>query len=67
MPYTQTKEKGGGYTNTSPHGVKGRHMTKKNADAQLRLLRGIEHNSDFAKYVRGHKGKGGRVARPPKH
>jgi hypothetical protein len=52
MPYKTHKEKGGGYTTTSPHGVKGRHMTKGNMEAQLRLLRGIEHNPEFAKQVR---------------
>jgi len=52
MPYTATKTKGG-YTVTSPHGTKGRHMTKENADAQMRLLRGIEHNPKFAAKVHG--------------
>lgn len=43
MPVTTRKEKGGGYTNRTPGGVKGRHMTKKNAMAQKRLLQGVEH------------------------
>ena len=43
MPYTMKKDEGGGYTVTSPHGVKGRHMTLRNAHAQMNLLRGIEH------------------------
>lgn len=32
-----------GFTVSTPGGVKGRHMTKKNANAQAALLRGIDH------------------------
>ena len=42
MPYKMTKRPGG-YTTSSPHGVKGRGMTKENAESQMRLLRGVEH------------------------
>lgn len=41
MPYKMTKRPGG-YTTSSPHGVKGRHMSKENAEAQMRLLHGVE-------------------------
>ncbi len=48
MPVIKTKEKkGGGYTVRTPGGVKGRHMTKENADKQERLLQAVEHNPDF--------------------
>lgn len=43
MPVTTTKEKGGGYTNKTPGGVKGRGMTLRNAMAQRRLLYGVKH------------------------
>lgn len=33
----------GGYRVTSPSGVRAKHSTKKNAMAQLRLLRAIDH------------------------
>jgi hypothetical protein len=42
MPVTTVKTKGG-YTNRTPGGVKGRHMTKKNAEAQKHLLNAVEH------------------------
>ena len=32
-----------GYRVSTPHGVKAKHTTKKKAEAQARLLRGIEH------------------------
>lgn len=47
MPVKTTKTKGHGYTNRTPGGVKGRNMTKKNAEAQKRLLNAIEHNPNF--------------------
>jgi hypothetical protein len=47
MPYTERRTKSGGYRVTSPHGVKAKNTTKANADAQLRLLRAIEHNPHF--------------------
>lgn len=42
MPVKTRKTKGG-YTNTTPGGVKGRNMTKKNAMNQKRLLNAVEH------------------------
>lgn len=41
MPYKMTKADG--YRVTSPHGVKARHTTKRKGEAQMRLLRGVEH------------------------
>jgi len=41
MPVTTTKTNG--FTNRTPGGLKGRHMTKKNAMAQKRLLNAIDH------------------------
>jgi len=43
MPYKMTKLPSGKFKVTSPHGVKSSGSTKKNATAQLRLLRGLEH------------------------
>jgi hypothetical protein len=43
MPYKVRKTKGGGYKVTSPHGTKAKNATKANAEAQVRLLQGIEH------------------------
>lgn len=42
MPVTTRKQEGG-YTNTTPNGVKGRGMTRKNAMAQKRLLDAVDH------------------------
>jgi hypothetical protein len=42
MPVTTRKTKGG-YTNSTPGGVKGRNMTKANAMAQKRLLNAVDH------------------------
>lgn len=50
MPVTTTKTNG--YTNRTPGGVKGTHMTKAHAEAQARLLRGIDHSPEFRKKVR---------------
>jgi len=43
MPVTTTKEKDGTYTNRTPGGVKGKHMTLRDAHAQMRLLNAIDH------------------------
>jgi len=42
MPYSMEKTKGG-YRVSSPHGTKAKHTTKAKAEAQVRLLRGVEH------------------------
>ena len=42
MPVTTTKTDHG-YTNSTPSGIKGRRMTKENAEAQKRLLNAIDH------------------------
>ena len=42
MPVTTRKTKGG-YQNSTPNGIKGRRMTKKNAMRQKRLLNAIDH------------------------
>jgi len=49
MPVSTRKVKGG-YQNRTPHGVKGKHMTKRNAMRQKRLLNAIEHNPGFMPY-----------------
>lgn len=41
MPYRITKTDG--YKVTSPHGTKAKSTTKAKAEAQVRLLRGVEH------------------------
>lgn len=43
MPYTEKKLKGGKVRVSSPHGVKAKATTPAKADAQVRLLRGVEH------------------------
>jgi len=42
MPVKTRKTKGG-YTNTTPGGVKGRNMTKTNTKRQKNLLNAVEH------------------------
>ena len=41
MPYKMKKVDG--YKVTSPHGTKAKHTTKAKAQAQMNLLRGVEH------------------------
>ena len=43
MPETIRKLPGGGYRVSTPGGVKAKHTTKEHAEAQARLLRGIDH------------------------
>jgi hypothetical protein len=43
MPYNEKKLPSGKYRVTGPSGVHAKGTTKKKADAQMRLLRGIEH------------------------
>jgi hypothetical protein len=44
MPVKIEKEKGGkGYRTSTPGGTKGRYMTKRDAEAQRRLLNAIDH------------------------
>jgi hypothetical protein len=42
MPVT-IRRKGKGYTVRTPHGTKAKRTTRKKAEAQARLLRGVEH------------------------
>jgi len=42
MPVTVTKVKGG-YRVSTPHGVKSKRTSKKNAEKQKRLLNAYEH------------------------
>ena len=42
MPVT-TRKTDGGWTNSTPGGVKGRGMTEQNAKSQKRLLNAIDH------------------------
>lgn len=46
MPEKISKVKGG-YSVSTPGGVKAKKTTKKKAKAQVRLLRAIEHNPGF--------------------
>ena len=43
MPYQERKTKSGGYSVRGPGGVHAKNTTKAKADAQIRLLRGVEH------------------------
>jgi hypothetical protein len=48
MP-VKTRKTSGGYTNSTPNGVKGRNMTKKNAKRQKNLLNAVEHGWEPAR------------------
>lgn len=63
MPYKKTKTNKG-FIVSSSHGVKGRNMSKDNADKQIRLLQAIENNPEFAKKIRVSKGRNGGIAKP---
>lgn len=52
MPEKIKKLKRGGYQVSTPGGVKAKNTTKEKAEAQVRLLRGVEHNPEFKKRVR---------------
>lgn len=43
MPYSIHKKGGGTYSVTGPSGTHAKGTTKAKAEAQVRLLRGIEH------------------------
>lgn len=43
MPETIRKNPGGGYSVSTPGGVKAKNTTKEKAESQVRLLRGVEH------------------------
>lgn len=45
----------GGYQVVTPNSVHAKHTSKKNANAQVRLLNAIEHNPEFKMKLR--KGK----------
>ena len=53
MPYKIKKSKSGKYKVTSPHGTRAKGTSKQKAEAQVRLLQAIEHNSEFKKRVEG--------------
>jgi len=57
MPATKRKQKNGKYTVRTPNGVKGRNMTKKNADAQIRLLNAVDHGWKPTGKKRSKRGK----------
>lgn len=46
MPY-RIKKRDGGYSVSSPSGVKAKRTTKENAKKQVRLLNAIEHGYDL--------------------
>jgi len=56
MPYQMRKAKGGGYKVSGPSGVHAKHSTKANAEAQMRLLRGVEHGMVPNKMKKSTKG-----------
>ncbi len=57
MPYSIRKSKGGKYRVSSPHGVKAKGTTREKAEAQVRLLHGVEHGWKPTGKKRKHKGK----------
>jgi len=52
MPVSIKKNKGGGYSVRTPHGVKAKNTTLAKAKSQERLLNAVEHNPDFVKKLR---------------
>lgn len=52
MPARKIKNKDGTYRVVTPNGVHAKSTTLANANKQVRLLNGIEHNPEFAKQVR---------------
>ena len=57
MPAKERKNKKGGYTVTTPGGVKSKNTTKTKADAQKRLLNAVDHGWKPTKGKRGGKKK----------
>ena len=57
MPYTETKLKSGKVRVAGPSGVHAKGTTKAKADAQVRLLQGIEHSPEFKKTIRMKQGQ----------
>jgi hypothetical protein len=53
MPEKIRKLPGGGYRVSTPGGVKAKHTTRAKAEAQARLLRGVEHGWRPSKRRRG--------------
>lgn len=43
MPYIKRKNLDGSYSVSSPKGTKSKHTTNTKAEAQIRLLRAVEH------------------------
>ena len=56
MPYKMKKVDG--YQVRGPSGVHAKHSTKSNAEAQMRLLRGIEHGMVPNNMKKSMKGSG---------
>lgn len=52
MPVTIKSNSKGGYSVSTPHGVKAKNTSYENAKAQERLLNGIEHNPEFAAKIK---------------
>lgn len=64
MPARKVALPGGGFRVETPNRVHAKHTSKKNANAQVRLLNAIEHNPEFAAMIKS-KGKGrSKLARP---
>ena len=57
MPEKLTKNSDGTYKVTGPHGVHAKSSSKKNAEAQVRLLNAIDHGFVPGKSRDGHLGK----------
>lgn len=55
MPYKKSKNKDGTYTVSSPTSTHAKHSTKKNAEAQIRLLQALEHDPTFVPRARKKK------------
>ena len=49
MPVKVSKNPGGGYRVSTPHGVKAKNTTKANAESQERLLNAVEHGWEPSK------------------
>jgi hypothetical protein len=55
MPARKIALPKGGYMVRTPSAVHAKHTSKKNAEAQVRLLNAVEHNPDFKMKLRRKK------------
>ena len=64
MPYRKVKNADGTFRVTGPSGVHMKRGSEKDADAQIRLLHGVEHGMKPRKPARSPKGRASRRKSP---